>query len=226
MFKPLRICLVGATGLIGRTMIEMSIGRSDVRLVGVARHELKLPHGARMEMLLAQPSGWDQAIAAASPEVLVCALGTTWRKAGKDEAAFRSVDMDLVLACARAAKAAGARQMIVVSSVGADRGAKQFYLRVKGEMEEALGKIGFTRLDILRPGLLRGPRPERRLRERAAMIASPLADLFLRGARSKYRSIRAEALVQATFALAKERAAGRFIHEHDALKRAIRRAGE
>jgi uncharacterized protein YbjT (DUF2867 family) len=225
MSNPLRICLVGANGLVGTTLIEMAVGRSDLRVVGVARREMKLPVGARMEMLLADTSGWDDAIAAARPQVLVCALGTTWAKAGKDEAAFRAVDKDLVIACARAAKAAGARQMIVVSSVGADILAKQLYLRVKGETEGALGRIGFHRLDIPRPGLLRGPRAERRVLERLAMIASPLADLFLRGKNRKYRSIRAETLVQAIFALVREKAGGRFVHEQDAMLRAIRRAG-
>ena len=226
MFEPLRICLVGATGLIGSTLIEMAVGRNDVRIVGVARREMALPEGARMEMLLADPSGWDDAIAAANPQVLVCALGTTWRKAGKDETAFRSVDQQLVLACARAAKAAGARQMIVVSSVGADPLSKNFYLRVKGEVEEGLGKAGLARIDILRPGLLRGHRAgDRRMAERLAMIFSPVLDLFLHGKYRKYRSIRAETVVQAIFALAREKAAGRFAHDYDGMTRAIRRAG-
>ena len=88
-------------------------------------------------------------------DVLACALGTTWKKAGKSETDFRAVDQHLVLACARAAKDAGMRQMIAVSSVGADAMAKNFYLKVKGETEQGLGRIGLQRLDILRPGLLR-----------------------------------------------------------------------
>jgi uncharacterized protein YbjT (DUF2867 family) len=225
MSDPLRICLVGATGLIGSTLIDMAVGRNDIRVVGVARREMKLPQGARMEMLIAEPSGWAEAIAAARPQVMVCALGTTWAKAGKNEAAFTAVDQHLVLACARTAKAAGARQLIVVSSVGADPSSKNFYLRVKGEVEVALSRIGFARLDILRPGLLRGPRMERRGLERLAMISSPVIDLFLHGKHSKYRSIRADRLVQAIFALAKEKASGRFVHEHEGMLLATRRAG-
>ncbi len=226
MSEPVRICLVGATGLVGSTLIDMAVGRNDVRVVGVARREMKLPAGARMEMLIAEPAGWGDAIAAARPQVLVCALGTTWRKAGKDEAAFRAVDKQLVIECAKAARDAGVRQMIVVSSVGADPSAKQFYLRVKGEMEAAVGRIGLQRLDILRPGLLRGPRHgDRRIGERIGIIVSPIIDLFLHGKYRKYRSIRAENLVQAIFALAREKAAGRFVHEHSGLIRAFRRAG-
>ncbi len=224
MSKPVRIALVGATGLIGTTLKNFAVGRSDLRLVAIARREVALPKGARMELLVADPANWGDAIAAASADVLVCALGTTWRSAGKDEAAFRAVDQHLVLACAKAAKAAGIRQMIVISSVGAGSGGKSFYLRVKGEVEQALGKAGIPRLDILRPGLLRGPRTEFRAAERLGMIASPFADLLLHGEFRKYRSIKADTVARAIIGLTREKAAGRFVFEHDAILRAARRA--
>jgi uncharacterized protein YbjT (DUF2867 family) len=220
---PTRICLVGATGLIGSRLIAAAVGRQDVRVVAVARREVPLPKGARMEVLVADPAGWGDAIAATNAKVLVCALGTTWRNAGKDEAAFRSVDLDLVVKCGRAAKAAGIPHFILVSSAGADRHARARYLRVKAEAEEALMKLGLKRLDILRPGLLVGRRAERRPLERLAMFASPIADLLMRGGSAKYRSIKADVLVQAVFGLAREKAGGRFVHEGDMLTRAARR---
>ena len=207
-------------------MIEQAVNRSDVRLIGIARREVKLPHGARMEMLLADPSGWGDAIAAANASVLVCALGTTWRKAGKDEAAFRAVDYDLVLQCARGALAAGIEHMVLVSSVGADPNSSNRYLRVKGEVERELGRMRFRRLDIVRPGLLRGKRrDDDRPAEKLAMFASPIVDLLLHGKQRKYRSIRASDVARALFALSKEKPAGQFVHEHDAILYSIRRAG-
>ncbi len=223
MSRPTRICLVGATGLIGSALIEACVGRRDVKLVAVSRREAKLPKGARMEVLLAPIDGWEQAIAAASPDVLVIALGTTWAKSGKDEAAFRAVDEKLVLDCARWGLAAGAKQLIAVSSVGADRNAKRLYLRVKGEVEQALGKIGYPRLDVLRPGLIIGPRKERRVLEAAAQMLSPVADLFLRGAYARFRSVHSEILAQTIIALTRQKARGRFAFEHEDFLRAIRR---
>lgn len=226
MYKSPRICIVGATGLVGRTCIEQAVHRSDVRIVGVARREMKLPYGARMEMLLAEPENWASAIAAANARVLVCALGTTMKKADKDEAAFRAVDIDLVVACGKAAKQAGIEHMIVISSAGADVMSKNFYLRTKGQMEEALTRLRFARLDIVRPGLLRGHRDDdRRPLEWLAQLFAPLIDLFMTGERAAFRSIRVEVLARAIFALARDRAKGHFVHEHDALMRAIRRAG-
>jgi uncharacterized protein YbjT (DUF2867 family) len=224
MSKPTRIALVGASGLIGQSLIRLGVGRADFRIIAIARSEVPLPPGARMEVLVADPAGWGNAIAAANADVLVCALGTTWAKSGKDEAAFRSVDHDLVLACGKAVKAAKIRQMIAISSVGADVASKNFYLRVKGETEQALGKLGIPRLDIVRPGLLRGSRAnDRRIGERAAIAVSPLTDLLLHGALRKYRSIRGETIAQAVIGLTREAMAGRFVYEHDAIVRAARR---
>jgi uncharacterized protein YbjT (DUF2867 family) len=221
-----RLCLVGSTGLVGYTLIERAVSRSDMRIIGVARRELALPYGARMEMLLADPSGWPDAIAAANAQVMVCALGTTMAKVGKDQEAFRAIDHGLVVACARAAKQAGIEHFILVSSIGADLFAKSFYLRVKGGVEEALGRIRFRRLDILRPGLIRGQRKESRPLERLAMWLSPVFDLFLHGKYRKYRSIRAETLADAIFALIEQKAAGRFTHDRDGMLYVIRRVGD
>lgn len=223
MPRPVRICLVGATGLVGTALVRACVGRHDVRLTAVSRRELDLPPGARMEVLLTDPNHWDDAIAGARPDVLVCALGTTWAAAGKDEAAFRAVDQRLVLDCARWGLEAGVKRMIFVSSVGADAAAKSLYLRVKGEVEDALAKLGYARLDIVRPGLLLGARAERRPLERLGQIAMPAIDRLLLGGLSRYRSIRAETLAEAILALAHSKVRGRFVHEHEGLLRAIRR---
>jgi uncharacterized protein YbjT (DUF2867 family) len=223
MSRPIRICLVGASGLVGSALIRASVGRKDVRLVAVARRELDLPQGARMEVLVADPAHWGDAIAAARPDVVVCALGTTWKKAGEDEAAFRAVDQTLVLDCARWGLEAGARQFIAVSSVGAEMGAKAFYSRVKAEVELALGKVGYGRLDLLRPGLLNGRREESRPLERFGQAIAPVINLFLLGGAARYRSVKADWLAEVILALAHEKARGRFVHERDAMERALKR---
>lgn len=223
MSEPLRIALVGATGLIGRSLIELCVGRADVRLTAIARREMPLPPGATMEMFVAEPSHWGEVIEAVRPEVLVSALGTTWRKAGKDETAFRAVDQQLVLDTARTARSHGVERMIAVSSVGADATSKNFYLRVKGEVERDLAKAGFKRLDILRPGLLKGQREnDPRAGERIAIVASPVADLLLHGRFRQYRSIPARVVAEGILALALKSTQGRFVHDNDGIRRAAR----
>ena len=219
-----RICVIGATGLIGGKVIEECIGREDVRLTAIARREAKLPQGIRMELFVAEPGKWGEVLEAIRPKAVICALGTTWKKAGEDEAAFRAVDQDLVLATARVAKEHGVDRFVAISSVGADAASKAFYLKVKGETERELTKIRFPRLDILRPGLLRGKREnDRRTAERLGIAAAPLTNMLMHGKFRQYRAIHAETVAQAALALAKSAARGRFVHDNDAIIRAAKR---
>lgn len=223
MSDALRIVLIGATGLIGGKVMEACVGREDVRLSAIARREAQLPKGIRMELFVAEPAKWGEVVEAIKPRAMICALGTTWKKSGEDEAAFRAVDQDLVLSVAEAAKAKGVERFVHVSSVGAAIASKNFYLKVKGEVERDLTKLRFDRLDILRPGLLRGKRDnDRRPGERIGIAAAPFVNLMLHGGFRQYRAIRAETVADAALALARRAARGRFIHDNDAIMRAAK----
>ena len=203
--------IVGATGLVGRAVVDNFGAR---KLTILARREV-----AGHKALVAPPERWGDVIAAERPAILISCLGTTIRQAGS-QAAFRAVDHDLILAAARGARAGGASHMIVVSSVGASAKSSNFYLRTKGETEEGLRALGFDRLDIMRPGLLTGDREgPARLGEGIAMVAAPLADMLMRGSLRRYRSISAAAVAKAIVALAAEPGTGIFVHENDAMRR-------
>jgi uncharacterized protein YbjT (DUF2867 family) len=218
-----RVALVGATGLVGRKVIEIASLGDEARILGIARREAPLPSGARMEMFVAETDKWAEVLEAVRPRALICALGTTMKKAGGDKQAFRAVDYDLVLKTAEAAKAAGVPNMVLVSAAGADARSKSFYMSVKGEAEEAVSRVGFKRLDILHPGLLRGERvDDLRFAERAAIIAAPLIDPLLSGKWERFRSIDAALVAEAALGLALRRAGGRFTHDNEAMRRAAR----
>lgn len=221
MSDALSLCLVGATGLIGGKVMEECVGREDFRLQAIARREAKLPQGIRIEYFVADPDKWNEVFEALRPKAVICALGTTWKKSGEDEAAFRAVDQDLVLATAKAALANGVDRFVAVSSVGADGASKNFYLKVKGETERELTRLRFPRLDILRPGLLIGDREnDRRVGERLGIAAAPVANLFMHGKYRQYRGIKSQMVAKAAIALAKRAARGRFVHDNDAILRA------
>ena len=224
MSEQTRVVLVGATGLVGRAVMAEAVGRPDIHLVAVARREVPLPKGARMEMLLSDTRHWPDAIAAGRPDTVVIALGTTIKAVRGDKQAFRAVDHDLVLECAAAAKAAGARQLIVVSSVGAQFSSKNFYLSVRGEVEDKLAKLHFDRLDLIRPGILRGKREgAARPAERIGIILSPLVDLLMVGSLRKYRSAKASDVARVILRLAGTKQRGRVVHQHDEMQRILRR---
>ena len=210
-----KVILIGATGLVGRQAVaRLDSAGNEVRPL-VSR-----PSGlGGAGETVAPPERWPGLVRETDSEVAICAIGTTMRLAGTP-AGFRAVDHDIAVAFAQAASEAGVRQMIVVSSVGADAGSRNFYLRTKGEMEQALGDLCFERLDILRPGLLRGERgSERRTGERIGILLSPIVNLFLRGRLDRYAAIDADLVAGAIAGLAGAGGKGSFVHHNREIRR-------
>ena len=207
----MRVVLIGATGLIG-TMVAR-------RLAGHDLHRLqRRPGGSGGTVHVAPPEQWPAIVRELRPEAAISTLGTTMRKAGS-QPAFRAVDLDLVLAFAQAAQAAGATRMMTISSVGADPGSRSFYLRIKSEMEQGLAALGFDRLDIFRPGLLRGARDgDRRFGERLGIAVSPLVNLALRGPLDRFAAIDAEVVADAIAATLALPPLGRHLHHNRAIR--------
>ena len=212
-----KILILGATGLIGglltRKLVEQGVGNKlHLLLRRPYREDVS---NAKVHVQLQE--NWPATIAKIKPAIVISCLGSTMKKAGSKEE-FAAVDRDLVGAVAVAAKAAGAKQFIAVSSAMADSSASSFYLKIKGEAEDLMRAQQFDRLDIIRPGLLRGERTnETRVGESLAIAASPIMDLMLHGKFRRYRSILASDVADAIVALMAESAPGAFVHENDGI---------
>ncbi|NPC55364.1 Rossmann-fold NAD(P)-binding domain-containing protein [Caenimonas soli] len=148
------VVVAGASALVGREILQGLLADDSVVAVhSLGRRELPLKHPKLTQYRV------DFKALPALPRVgeAFIALGTTIKVAGS-QAAFRAVDFDAVVAVAKAAKAAGASRLGVVSAMGASARSPVFYNRVKGEMEEALSALGFDTLVIARPSFLAGDR--------------------------------------------------------------------
>jgi uncharacterized protein YbjT (DUF2867 family) len=213
----MHVVMIGATGLVG-SLAASGISTQGWTVEALLRRPTGLARPGWREHV-APPADWPGIASSLRAKAAVSALGTTMRQAGS-KAAFRAVDLDMVVAFARAAAAAGARRMVTVSSVGADPDSRNFYLRIKGEMESALAEMGFERLDILRPGLLRGPRGgERRVGERIGIALSPLANLILRGRLDRYAAIDADVVAAAVAGALSQTQPGVYRHENREIRR-------
>jgi uncharacterized protein YbjT (DUF2867 family) len=188
--------LAGASGLTGGFVLEALLEAADFsRVIAVTRRPLAREH-PRLANRIVQFERLEAQLRGVACEVALCCLGTTRARAGS-RASFREVDVDYVVAFARAALAARAQRFVVMSSAGADSRSRNFYLRTKGEMEEELERLGFAALDILEPGLLLGWRHEMRPLELAATALMPLVNPFLVGNRAAFRGISARRVAAA-----------------------------
>jgi uncharacterized protein YbjT (DUF2867 family) len=190
------ILLAGASGYVGNFALTALLESADIgRVFAITRRPLGHEH-PRLANRIVQFEQIESQLKGLTCHAALCSLGTTIRQAGSQQA-FRQVDFDAVLAFARTAKAAQAQRFVVVSSAGADPGSKNFYLRTKGEMEQALTGVGFQSLDILQPSLLLGWRGEIRPVELFGSVLAPLINPFLTGKREPWRAIPARTVAAA-----------------------------
>jgi uncharacterized protein YbjT (DUF2867 family) len=207
------ILLIGASGLVGSHIIA----QAENRQLGVlVRRPIDGQSPNIREYLCDDGNDWPKRIAAIKPQQLVCCIGTTMKKAG-GQVAFRAVDQHLVLACAQHAARSGARHMIVLTSVGASDRVDNIYLNAKGVVERELGKMGFDRLDIIRPGLLLGQRTESRAAEAVGQALAPIFNPMLMGPFRKFRAIPAATVARSIWRLTGISESGQFIHENEAI---------
>ncbi len=191
----IQVLLAGSTGLVGHLVDAGLTGRSDIALTRLVRPGSSgTGQPIDFENLYSAPEATLRPVMPNGVDVAISCLGTTIRAAGSQAAMYR-VDHDYVLALAQGARALGARQFILVSSVGA--GGPGFYLRTKGATERDIIALGFTRVDLIRPGMLLGNRAKARPSEKFGQrLAAGLAPLMV-GRLSHYGVISAETVAGA-----------------------------
>lgn len=209
--------VIGGSGLVGRHLLEQLAGQPDFgRVVAVTRRPLNFDH-PRLANRIVRFDTLEQSLAGTRAHVAFCCLGTTLRAAGSREA-FRLVDAGYVLAFARAARAAGVARFVFNSSVGADSASKNFYLRVKGEVEAALTAVEFPALDIVQPGLLLGWRNEIRPLELAASALLPIVNPLMLGRAEPFRAIPARVVAAAMIGAARSGRKGVHRYTHRGIR--------
>jgi uncharacterized protein YbjT (DUF2867 family) len=158
------VLILGATGQVGQALLQLALQQPEIsRVVAPTRRSLT-PH-ANLDNPLVDFEALPENAAWWKADLALCALGTTLRQA-KSKAGFYRVDHDYVLDAVGLAQGAGTSTFGFVSSLGADASSRLFYLKVKGETEQALSDLGFASLVLVRPSLLiGGPRSSARIME-------------------------------------------------------------
>ena len=179
--------VIGSTGLIGKKLI-FELSKKDSEVIAIARRSISnLPENVSL-LEINFDDFLENGILPSCDHIYIC-LGTTIKKAGS-QSEFKKVDFDYCVSFAKKAREAGATKISLVSSVGANPFAKNFYLKTKGEVEEEIKKIDFQYINIFRPSLLLGHREENRTLEKIGQNLSSFINLFLIGSLSKYKSIK------------------------------------
>jgi len=207
--------LLGATGLVGSSVLQELI--EDERCQNVAlltRKSLGTLSPKVHEILVDfdQLSDWTFPF---KPDVLINCIGTT-RKKTPSLQAYEAIDIGIPVSVAKFLLPIGCDEIHLVSSVGAKANAKNFYLKIKGTVEESMKALPASTVCIYRPSMLMGNRKEFRFGEGIGRILTPLFDLFT--FHGKYHSIKAKQVAKSIRANIKTRPPGHYVLHYPEMK--------
>jgi uncharacterized protein YbjT (DUF2867 family) len=205
--------VAGATGLVGSLCLkELLDDPAYAQVTAILRRPCGHSHPKLTEKII----DFDNlsSLTPIAVDDAFCALGTTIGKAGSQEA-FRKIDFGYSKAFAEFALAGGAKQFALVSSVGANARSRNFYLRTKGEIEDAVAALPFQSVHIFQPSFLMGARQEQRAGEGAGLAIAKMLQFAFIGSFSKYRPILASTVAAAMIAATKKAEPGRHTYLFD-----------
>lgn len=185
--------VIGATGLVGKQLVQKLLENQSFEKIRIfVRHDSGIQHPKLDQQIIdfSNKKTWAKQL---TGDVLFSALGTTLKQAGSKEKEYE-VDFTFNLNFAQKAKENGIENYVLISSIGANAKSSIFYTRMKGELDEAVTKLNFKNLAILRPSSLTGERKEKRPAE---IISIPILNFLTRFMLKKYRPIKDETVAQA-----------------------------
>lgn len=146
----MKAIVIGATGATGKEIVDLLLNDVYftevilfVRRILPRSHEKLTVH----EIDFDNPSEWQSLV---QGDVLFSCLGTTLKAAGSKEAQWK-IDHDYQLKFAEIAKENGVPTYVLVSAAMAHPESSFFYMKMKGQLEEAVKALDFERTLIFQP---------------------------------------------------------------------------
>jgi len=214
--------LIGVTGLIGNCLLEELIKDDFYHTVRVLiRRPLECTHPKLEKKLVDFADAESFRLALEGSDMVFCSVGTTQKKVKGDKTAYRKVDYDIPVHAARFCKRSGCETFILVSSVGANSKSNNFYLKLKGEVEDAVKETGLKSVHIMRPSVLLGDRKEFRLGEKIGQAVMKAISFLIP---SKYKPVHAGDVAKAMVLAARSGKQGNICYEYKAIKELVKPA--
>jgi len=223
-FMPGKIAtVIGSTGLIGSSLIQLlQVDDAFETVRALVRRPVTFKH-PKMEMKLVNFDDPESVkLAIDGSDAVFCAVGTIQKKVKGNKGAYRKVDYDIPVNAARFCAETDCRNFLLVSSVGANSSASNFYLKLKGEVEEAVQKFPIRSISIFQPSILLGNRQESRPGEKLGQAVMSFFSFMMLGQWEKYRPIEAENVAKAMIEAAKRNEAGVSIHTYESMRQLAR----
>ena len=210
-----QVTLFGGTGLIGGFLLDLLLADKTISKVRVVTRKPLVKQHDKMEVFeidFSKPEEIERSIG--DSKVVFSCIGTTQAQVRGDKKAYRKIDYDITHNIALGCKTKQVDHFLFVSSAGANSGSSNFYMGLKGEIDDAVLNQKLNATTIFRPSLLLGKRTNFRPGERLAQIIMPLFSFLMP---TKLKAIRGERVAKAMFDQSKLKNIGNRVIENKAL---------
>jgi len=158
--------LIGATGLTGSHLLELLQNDPEISLIKVlVRRPLAFSNPKIITMVTDFTDHESFRSGFKNGDMVFCSVGTTNRKVKGDKKEYEKIDYEIPVNAALFSQEAGCSRFAFVSSVGANSSSRNFYLRLKGKVEDTISRMNIPAVLIFRPSFLLGKRKEFRAGE-------------------------------------------------------------
>ncbi len=194
--RPLIATVFGATGLVGKEVIQLLSDDNRYSKIIIANRHLQNYQNNKLHELEVDFNCLVNYPPLFQCDHLFICLGTTIKKAGSKER-FNAVDLCIPTEIAKLGAKFKTGALILISSLGANAKSSNFYLQTKGKAEQAFFSQAHKRAYVVRPSMLFGKRKERRVGEQIGKVVLRLFAFLLVGKYSKYKGISGRKVAQA-----------------------------
>ncbi len=196
--NELTAVVIGATGLTGNLVIEELLKDNSFKSVrALVRRKSDISHPKLQQNIVDFDNMDNYTTNFGEGDIIFCCVGTTQKKVNKDKEAYKKIDFDIPVNAAKIGISKGFKKFQIVSAIGANENASNFYLNLKGKTENALKQFPFESIGIFRPSILNGNRTENRTGEKIVQTVMDLMSFLLLGPLEKYRAIGADNVAKA-----------------------------
>ena len=207
--NELTAVVLGATGLTGSLLLQELLKDKDYKTVRIlVRRNVNVSHPKLEQEIVDFNDIDDYTKKFGEGDVIFSCIGTTQKNVKGDKALYEKIDLDIPVNAAKIGISKNYKKFLIVSAIGANENASNFYLRLKGRTEKTLKEIPFVSLSIFQPSLINGKRNENRTGEAIAQTVMDLLSFLLLGPLEKYRAIGANNIARAMVNESKQQRTG------------------
>jgi uncharacterized protein YbjT (DUF2867 family) len=192
--------LFGASGLVGSHVLYQLISNNNYSKIKLFVRSSIDTSDPKIEIIQTDFNNLENHREDIKGDDCFFCIGTT-KKNSPDKNEYKRVELEVPKQVAQIAKSNSVNSFVFISSGYADPKSSGDYLRFKGEAEEELKRLNFSKLGIMRPSFLLGDRKEKRIGEKIGIFVFKLLSPLFLGPLKKMKPIQSATVAKAMIAI-------------------------